>query len=101
MSIIGIIRKIAVIDGRVGFVGGFNIGKEYIGLSEKFGYWRDTHLCIEGSAVTSLAVRFVMDWNYAARDNLFLRDELFEIPEYVRKWKRAGTDYFQWTGFQK
>ena len=77
-------RKIAVIDGRVGFVGGFNIGKEYIGLSEKFGYWRDTHLCIEGSAVTSLAVRFVMDWNYAARDNLFLRDELFEIPEYVR-----------------
>ena len=54
-------RKIAVIDGRVGFVGGFNIGREYIGLdTKKFGYWRDTHLCIEGSAVTSLAVRFVL-----------------------------------------
>ena len=78
-------RKIAVIDGRVGFVGGFNIGREYLGLdTKKFGYWRDTHLCIEGSAVTSVAVRFVLDWNYAAKENLFLQDRLFEIPEYER-----------------
>lgn len=77
-------RKIAVIDGRIGFVGGFNIGREYLGEKKKFGYWRDTHICIEGSAVTSLAVRFVLDWNYAARENLFLRDDLFEIPTYVR-----------------
>ncbi len=73
-------RKIVVIDGRVGFVGGFNVGREYLGLDKKFGYWRDTHLCIEGAAVTSLAVRFVLDWNYAARENLFLEDHLFEIP---------------------
>ena len=59
-------RKIVVIDGRIGFVGGFNVGREYIGRDKKFGYWRDTHLCIEGAAVTSLAVRFVLDWNYAA-----------------------------------
>ncbi len=77
-------RKIVVIDGRLGFMGGFNIGREYLGRSRKFGYWRDTHLCIEGSAVTSLAVRFVLDWNYAAKENLFLDDSLFEIPEYVR-----------------
>ena len=77
-------RKIVVIDGRLGFIGGFNIGREYLGRSRKFGYWRDTHLCIEGSAVTSLAVRFVLDWNYAAKENLFLDDSLFEIPEYVR-----------------
>lgn len=77
-------RKIVVIDGRIGFVGGFNVGREYIGLDEKFGYWRDTHLCIEGAAVTSLAVRFVLDWNYAAKENLFLDDQLFEIPHYVR-----------------
>ena len=45
-------RKIVVIDGRVGFVGGFNVGREYLGLDKKkFGYWRDTHLCIEGAAV--------------------------------------------------
>lgn len=77
-------RKIVVIDGRVGFVGGFNVGREYLGLDDKFGYWRDTHLCIEGAAVTSLAVRFVLDWNYAAKENLFLDDKLFEIPRYVR-----------------
>lgn len=77
-------RKIVVIDGRIGFVGGFNIGREYIGKDKKFGYWRDTHICIEGSAVTSLAVRFVLDWNYAAKENLFLEDRLFEIPSYIR-----------------
>ena len=77
-------RKIVVIDGRIGFVGGFNVGREYLGKNKKFGYWRDTHICIEGSAVTSLAVRFVLDWNYAARENLFLEDRLFEIPTYVR-----------------
>ena len=77
-------RKIVVIDGRIGFVGGFNVGREYVGLDKKFGHWRDTHICIEGSAVTSLAVRFVLDWNYAARENLFLEDRLFEIPDYVR-----------------
>lgn len=58
---------------------------EYLGRSRRFGYWRDTHLCIEGSAVTSLAVRFVLDWNYAAKENLFLDDSLFEIPVYVRE----------------
>src|SRR5699024_2687089 len=37
-------RKIAVIDGKIGYVGGFNVGDEYLGLDDKFGYWRDTHL---------------------------------------------------------
>ncbi len=77
-------RKIVVIDGRLGFIGGFNVGREYLGRSPRFGYWRDTHICIEGSAVTSLAVRFVLDWNYAARENLFLEDRLFRIPDYLR-----------------
>ncbi len=80
-------RKIVVIDGRIGFVGGFNIGREYLGLDRHFGYWRDTHLCIEGSSVTSLAVRFVLDWNYAAGENLFLEDRLFKIPAYIRSGK--------------
>ena len=77
-------RKIVVIDGRIGFVGGFNVGREYLGLDKKFGYWRDTHLCIEGAAVTALAVRFILDWNYAAKENLFAHDNLFEIPVYER-----------------
>ncbi len=64
-------RKIAIIDGKVGYVGGFNIGPEYLGLDEKFGYWRDTHLRVEGSAVFALHLRFILDWNYAAKENLF------------------------------
>ena len=70
-------RKIVVIDNKVAYVGGFNVGKEYIDLDEKFGHWRDTHLRICGSAVLGLQVRFVLDWNYAAGENLFLRPELF------------------------
>lgn len=61
-------RKIVVIDGKTGYVGGFNMAREYLGLDKKFGYWRDTHMRIEGSAVDSLQVRFILDWNFAARN---------------------------------
>lgn len=64
-------RKIVVIDGLVGYVGGFNIGREYISKDPKFGYWRDTHLKLSGDAVTALQIRFALDWNYAAKENLF------------------------------
>lgn len=64
-------RKIVVIDGNVGYVGGFNIGREYLGRDPKFGYWRDTHLKIRGDAVISLQICFALDWNYAAKENLF------------------------------
>ncbi len=84
-------RKIVVIDGRIGFVGGYNIGNEYLGKKEKFGYWRDTHICVEGPAVTSLAVRFVLDWDYAAKEDLFTEDRIFQIEPYVR----GGRDAMQ------
>lgn len=71
-------RKIVVIDNRVAYVGGYNIGKEYIDLDKKFGHWRDTHLRIRGSAVLGLQLRFILDWNYAAKENLLQRPELFE-----------------------
>lgn len=64
-------RKIVVIDNEVAYVGGFNVGKEYIDLDEKFGHWRDTHLRIRGEGVLGLQLRFILDWNYAAKDNLF------------------------------
>lgn len=75
-------RKIVVIDGAVGYVGGFNIGREYLGEDEKFGYWRDTHLRVQGAATTSLAMRFALDWSYATGKNMFLENEAFTIPEY-------------------
>lgn len=70
-------RKIVVIDNKIGYVGGFNVGKEYIDLDPKFGHWRDTHLRIQGSAVLSLQLRFILDWNYAARQNLFSNEAYF------------------------
>ncbi|WP_425539830.1 cardiolipin synthase [Microaceticoccus formicicus] len=59
-------RKIVVIDNRIGYVGGFNVGDEYLGLHKKFGPWRDTHIRIEGSGVLGLKVRFIKDWKYAS-----------------------------------
>ncbi|QBP40026.1 cardiolipin synthase [Paenisporosarcina antarctica] len=61
-------RKIVVVDGRIGYIGGFNVGDEYLGLDQKFGYWRDTHLRLEGSAVHPLQTRFILDWNQASKD---------------------------------
>ncbi|MEN6350191.1 MAG: cardiolipin synthase [Syntrophomonas sp.] len=60
-------RKICIIDGEQGFLGGFNIGDEYLGLSKEFGYWRDTHLRIRGSALDGLQLRFLLDWRFACR----------------------------------
>ena len=64
-------RKIVVIDNEVAYVGGFNIGMEYVGMDERFGKWRDTQLRIRGAATLSLQLRFLLDWNYAAKKNLF------------------------------
>jgi cardiolipin synthase len=55
-------RKIVVIDGNVAFVGGLNIGDEYLGLNPAFGFWRDTHLIVKGEAVRSLQLIFLQDW---------------------------------------
>ncbi len=60
-------RKIVVVDGVVGFVGGLNIGDEYLGKSDKFNFWRDTHLEIKGEAVYGLQTIFLNDWNYVSK----------------------------------
>ncbi|OCT14513.1 cardiolipin synthase [Paenibacillus pectinilyticus] len=59
-------RKLVIIDGQIGYIGGFNIGNEYLGLDPKFGHWRDTHLRLKGSVVLALQNRFVLDWNLAS-----------------------------------
>ncbi len=69
-------RKILVVDGRVGFTGGFNIGEEYLGNHRFFGRWRDTHLRLEGPAVRWMQRVFGEDWSFAANEDL------------------AGPDYF-------
>jgi cardiolipin synthase len=63
-------RKILVVDGRVGFTGGMNIGDEYLGKGGKFGWWRDTFLRLEGPSVADLQRIFCEDWEFAVRETL-------------------------------
>lgn len=63
-------RKIVVIDGEYGYVGGFNVGDEYVSRDKKIGYWRDTHVRIKGKAVNDLNERFLLDWCYASEENI-------------------------------
>ncbi len=62
-------RKIVVIDGKISWTGGFNIGDQYLGKNKKLGYWRDSQVRIVGSASLLLQERFVMDWNASIYKN--------------------------------
>ncbi|WP_430387404.1 cardiolipin synthase [Dyella sp. 20L07] len=57
-------RKIVVVDGKHGFVGGLNVGDEYLGMKPPLAPWRDTHLQIEGPAVVDLQRSFAEDWHW-------------------------------------
>ena len=70
-----------VIDGKIGYVGGFNVAREYVGLDEKFGYWRDTHMRITGSSVSALQARFILDWNFAAKKRTLPFEKYMEEPD--------------------
>ena len=59
-------RKIIVIDGKIGFVGGINIADRYLYGSKEIPFWRDTHLKIVGEAVSSLQVVFLADWHFVS-----------------------------------
>ncbi|NBI28952.1 cardiolipin synthase [Chengkuizengella marina] len=71
-------KKIIVIDGKVGFTGGINIGDEYLGKDKKVGFWRDTHIQLNGEAVNALQYFFQKDW-------LFATNEKFSSDEYFNK----------------
>ena len=65
-------RKIVVIDGKIGYIGGMNIADRYID-GGKMKHWRDTHLRVTGDIVAALQVSFAIDWN-------FMKRELIEVP---------------------
>ncbi|MCP3742198.1 cardiolipin synthase [Rossellomorea sp. BNER] len=73
-------RKIIVIDGNIGFVGGLNIGDEYLGKNEHFGFWRDTHLMVKGEAVRTLQLIFLQDWYYMTNDSFLTPGYLSPDP---------------------
>jgi len=61
-------RKIVVSDGKVAFIGGLNVGDEYLGRDQRFGAWRDTHLEMRGPVVQAVQLVFLEDWFWAANE---------------------------------
>jgi len=70
-------RKNVIIDGKIGYLGGINIGDEYLGCSDHFGDWRDTHLKIQGESVNSQQYRFLLDWKFASGNDLLKEEKYF------------------------
>ncbi|OFD53652.1 cardiolipin synthase [Bacillus mycoides] len=72
-------RKITVIDGKIGYIGGFNIGEEYLGHNQKLGLWRDYHLRLTGEGIQDLQKQFLHDWFDDTNQNLL--DSSLYFPE--------------------
>lgn len=75
-------RKIVVVDGKTAYVGGHNVGDEYLGKSREFDGWRDTHLRISGPGVLGVQVSFGKDWYWATHD---LLDLDLSMPDHQGK----------------
>ncbi|NLB85143.1 MAG: cardiolipin synthase [Acholeplasmataceae bacterium] len=67
-------RKLVIIDGIIGYTGGINLADEYIGMEERFGYWLDDGLKVEGNAVWSFTISFFEDWELQTKEKI---DRLF------------------------
>lgn len=78
-------RKIIVIDGTVGYVGGINVSDNYINNEEEDKlYWRDTHLKIEGTSVVNLQTTFLTDWNFCANQKIPYSNNYFPMENENR-----------------
>ncbi|HLT72155.1 MAG TPA: cardiolipin synthase [Cyclobacteriaceae bacterium] len=74
-------RKVVIIDGTTGFIGGMNIADRYVNGLVDNKFWRDTHVKIEGSAVLTLQYHFLSNWNFCSDQSLGFSPDLFpEIP---------------------
>ncbi|MBM7614978.1 cardiolipin synthase [Alkaliphilus hydrothermalis] len=81
-------RKNLIVDGTTGFLGGINIGDEYLGMDKKLGFWRDTHLQIKGEVVYVMQAIFLMDW-------FFVTGEVIDDPIYFPRQGYCGTQMIQ------
>eukprot|EP00161_Ancyromonas_sigmoides_P002011 TRINITY_DN11778_c1_g1_i1.p1 TRINITY_DN11778_c1_g1~~TRINITY_DN11778_c1_g1_i1.p1 ORF type:complete len:486 (+),score=-146.74 TRINITY_DN11778_c1_g1_i1:985-2442(+) len=70
-------RKIAIIDGEIGYLGGINVSDEYVNKPTREKYWRDTHLRIEGEAVVTLQVQFLTNWEFVSDEKLEISKKYF------------------------
>ncbi|WPU63878.1 cardiolipin synthase [Peredibacter starrii] len=71
-------RKLLIVDGKVGYWGGVNIGLDYVGALPEIGYWRDTNVRVTGPAVMLGQTEFAKDWNWSKKDKLDVRWEVAE-----------------------
>jgi len=85
-------RKIAIIDSKIGFIGGINIGNEYIGKSS-LGYWRDLHLKVRGEAVNGLQKIFFEDYQTIVKAER--KKEKIDPSKYFKKQERKGNSLIQ------
>lgn len=80
-------RKILIVDGVEAFIGGLNVGDEYLGRSTRFGHWRDTHLRLAGPSVQCVQMAFLEDWYWADETvpkwNWIPREETANLPVLV------------------
>lgn len=70
-------RKIIIVDGKIGFTGGFNVSDKYMKPISDLGTWQDLHLRIQGPLVNSLQRIFVKDYHFAGKEELLLQDKYF------------------------
>ena len=70
-------RKIAIIDGLIGYLGGINISDNYLNNNDTKRFWRDTHIRIVGEAIKPLQIHFFMTWNFVSKDSLVISKEYF------------------------
>ncbi len=112
-------RKITVIDGKIGYIGGFNIGEEYLGHDPKLGNWRDYHLRLTGEGVADLQEQFLHDWyddtkelllpeskyfpplekgivphRFIPTDGAYLKQTFLDLVEGAKNELYIGTPYF-------
>lgn len=80
-------RKLAIIDGKVGFIGGMNIALRYL-KGVPWGVWRDTHICLKGKAVYGIQTAFLTDWFAVDRT-------LLTSAQYFPKMDTVGTSVAQ------
>ena len=76
-------RKIIIIDGKVGFVGGINIDEKYVNSDDSKKYWRDTHLKIEGEAVNLLQLQFLLSYRYCCKETFHLAAPYFGVAHNI------------------
>lgn len=80
-------RKIIIVDGEIGFTGGFNISDKYIKLVSSLGLWKDLHLQLQGPVINSLHRVFIKDYHFASKTKLLLDVKYLPEPKEIGKSK--------------